>query len=191
MTAPWLTPTSGALADQASRFEAAGPTLETERLRLRPARLTDYPAYEALYFDPRWPHDAGSDDAEDAWLDFCQMVAGWLLRGTGLYAAEDRASGTLVGFVTLNHEWGDPEMQLGWFVLPEAEGQGLAHEAALAVRAHARQQGLQHLVSYIGDDNPRSARLAERVGARRDPSAEAVYPDGSIRVYRHRLERIA
>jgi RimJ/RimL family protein N-acetyltransferase len=70
-------------------------------------------------------------------------------------------------------------------VLERAEGKGLAHEAALAVRGWAYgSRGLGALVSYIDPGNARSIRLAERLGARRDD--EAPKPEGEVCVtYRH------
>jgi RimJ/RimL family protein N-acetyltransferase len=74
-----------------------------------------------------------------------------------------------VGFVLIGFEPGDLEPELGWLFLPAAEGQGYAAEAATAARHHALSVlGLPSLVSYIDPANDRSARLAARLGARRD-----------------------
>jgi RimJ/RimL family protein N-acetyltransferase len=60
------------------------------------------------------------------------------------------------------------------------EGRGIAQEAARAALdwtwAHT---GLASLVSYIDPRNHRSIRLAERLGARRDPAART-YDQGDV-----------
>ena len=183
MMQPWQQPMRGPLAGVVDRVHAALPELRTARLRLRPARIEDHPTYAAIYGGPRWDHDEPVTE-EDIWLDFCQLVAGWLLRGVGLMAIEPRDGGALLGFVLLNHEFGDAEMELGWMLTEAAEGQGIAFEAAEALRAHGAGLGLDGVVSYISPGNARSARLAMRLGATRDPAAEAAVGDGTL-VYRH------
>ncbi|MEZ5777817.1 MAG: GNAT family N-acetyltransferase [Paracoccaceae bacterium] len=184
MTRPWEIAPTGPAADAVARIAAAVPVIETERLRLRAPRIGDFGAYAEIVLSDRWK-DESDGTRKDAWLDFCQMVAGWLLRGTGIMAVERREDCQFLGFTVLNHEYGDPELELGWFLNAEAEGHGYATEAAGAYRGHAaRTLGLTGLVSYIAPDNARSARVAERLGAARDAAAEAAYPD-DILVYRH------
>ena len=181
---PWETPPTGALAVEVARIAGGLPRIETERLTLRAPRIDDFDAYAGVYLSDRWQHDE-PQDRKDAWLDFCQMVACWLLRGTGVLSIERRQDGAHLGFVILNHEYGDPELELGWVLAAEAEGHGYASEAAGALRAHAADKlGLSGLVSYIDRDNARSVRVAERLGARRDIEAEAEIGHGCL-VYRH------
>lgn len=183
MTHPWEQAPTGPSADLTDRLAALLPLIETERLVLRAPRIGDFEAYAGIYMSPRW-FGHGTEDREEAWLDFCQMVAGWLLRGTGVLSVERRTDGELLGFIPLNHEFGDPDLELGWMLTEAAEGQGCATEAARAVRDFAGRQGLRDLVSYIAPDNARSAAVAERLGARRDRAAEAAYGE-PILVYRH------
>ena len=183
MTQPWEQPVTGGLAQRIAALHVALPVILTPRLRLRPARIEDHATYAAIYGGPRWMHD-DPVTAEDIWLDFCQLVAGWLMRGLGLMAIEARETGALQGFVLLNHEYGDAEMELGLMLTEAAEGQGIAFEAAEALRAHGASLGVRAPVSYIAPGNTRSARLAERLGARRDAAAEAA-AGGEVLVYRH------
>lgn len=179
---PWETPPSGALAEAVRDAAAALPRIETERLILRAPRIQDFQAYAEIVLSDRW-FDPGQS-REGAWLDFNQMVAGWLLRGTGLLSV-DRRDGVLAGFVLVHQEYGDPEMELGWILTADAEGKGYASEAARALREHAASAfGLTGLVSYIDAENARSIRLAERLGAVRDHAAEADIGHANL-VYRH------
>ena len=57
------------------------------------------------------------------------------------------------------------EPELGWFVVPTAEGRGIAAEAAFRVMHWVRQTfGWDRLVNYIDPLNARSIALAMRLG---------------------------
>ena len=123
-------------------------------------------------------------DRRAAWREFCASLACWPLRGFGAWSVTDRADGRYLGEVGLFQPDEYPEPEIGWMVVPEAEGRGIAHEAALAVRAWAYGTlGLRTLVSYIEPANARSIRLAERMGAWLDRHAPGIDP-GDL-VYRH------
>ncbi|MFV0387049.1 GNAT family N-acetyltransferase [Paracoccus sp. (in: a-proteobacteria)] len=166
MIRPWLTPPTGPRADLAARIAAPVPVIETERLRLRAPRIGDFETWEAIVRDAG---GTGPDNAvapAGAWLEFCELVAGWILRGHGLFAAETRKDARLVGFITLDHEQGDPEPELGWFLIPEARGIGLATEGATAIRDLAfGRLAMPALVSYADPDNAPSIAVARRLGA--------------------------
>lgn len=185
---PWLSPPTGAAARLTDQFAALVPVLDTERLRLRAPRISEFEAYRAISQSDRWPHgdDAPGTD-EDAWLDFNQMLASWMLRGIGLFAVEAKPDGTLIGFATIDHEWGDPEVEIGWMLTAETEGKGYATEAGAALLAFARSQGRGSVVSYVGQDHPRSAAVSRRLGGVRDLKAEADL-DNALFVYRHALK---
>ena len=162
----------------------AVPVLETERLRLRAPELSDFPAYAAFFASERAVHERGPMDERGAWREFCAALACWSLRGFGAWSATDRGTGAYFGEVGLFQPIEYPEPEIGWMVVPESEGRGVAHEAALAVRRWAYGAlGLTTLVSYIAPENARSIRLAERLGAWRDREAPTIDP-GDL-VYRH------
>jgi RimJ/RimL family protein N-acetyltransferase len=182
---PWERPPAAAAAAAAAAFAAQVPVLVTGRLHLRAPRIDDFAAYAEILAGDDARHLGGPFDREAAWLDFCQLVASWTLRGFGLWSAERRDDGALVGFFPLDHEFGDPEAEVGWFLLPAARGRGYATEAARALVDHAfRALGFPTLVSYVDTDNSASARVAERLGARRDAVAERALPEPCL-VYRH------
>lgn len=186
MIRPWEQPPLGQAAALADRIAAQVPVIETGRFRLRAPRIGDFPIYARFLIDGDLAA-AAEDDREEAWLDFCQIVASWPLRGYGSWTVEDR-TGRALGAVVVNHEFGDPEVELGWAVAADAEGQGVATETARAARAHLfGMVGFGTLVSYIDPVNARSVAVAERLGATRDREAEAALGD-EILVYRHRPE---
>ena len=176
---------AGAAAKAAIAHRASVPVIETARLRLRAPEVGDFPAY-ATILSADEGHMGGPFSPEDIWYDFTNYIAGWMLHGIGLWTVTLNDD-TVVGFITLGLEWEDQEPELGWLFLPEYHGQGYAAEAAHA----ARDLGLdllQSFVSYVDPDNTRSNRLAERLGAARDPAAEASIATAqgeAIHVWRH------
>ena len=160
------------------------PTLETGRVVLRAHRLADFDAYAETLASPR-ARFIDRLDRRDAWFVFCNDVAGWQLRGFGLWAVDLR-DGTHLGQVGIQRPDHFPEPELGWFLHDGHEGRGYATEAARAALGWARGR-VASLVSYIAPGNDRSVAVAERLGATLDP--DAPLPDGEDRtetvVYRH------
>ncbi|MGO1121033.1 GNAT family N-acetyltransferase [Rhodovibrionaceae bacterium A322] len=160
------------------------PTLTTQRLILRPQTLDDWPAYSALMESDRSCYMGGPFSRFQSWGVFCQDLAQWSFYGHGALMFDDRRTGQCLGQVGINHGPLFPEKELGWFVYPEAEGQGYAQEAAEALRSWAFDSlQLDSLVSYVDPDNLRSRALAERLGAQLDPDAPR--QDPTDLVYRH------
>ncbi|KIC51946.1 GNAT family N-acetyltransferase [Tateyamaria sp. ANG-S1] len=164
------------------------PTLETERLILRASRTADFPAFAAYCASPRATFSWGHIDADRAWAEFAAAIGSWSLMGFGAWSIEDRATGTYCGEVLLQHPAHFPEPELGWTLMEDAEGKGIAFEAAVAARDwFTTNHGDKSLVSYITPDNTRSEALATRLGATHDP--EAPLPTGETpdetAVYRH------
>ncbi len=177
---------TGPAAELAHQMQSLIPVLETERLILRAPRIEDFDDFADAATGARGIHYGDYDDREGAWGDFIQLTGTWMLRGHGVWTVTDRTDGKVLGFVQIGAEPGDREPELGFLVTAQAEGRGIAREAARAVRAHAfGTLGLASLVSYVDPKNARSNRLALRLGATRDAQAEAAFADDPIRVYRH------
>lgn len=192
MIRPWLTPPSGPAGALVEQIAAAVPVIETERLILRAPRMADWPAYEAVFTTDRARYMGGPFTAEEAFNDFAQAVSSWLLRGSGMWTITAKGSDDALGWLYLWQEWGDPEPEMGWVLVESAEGKGFAGEAARAVLPHAlRLHGPGGFVSYIDEGNGASVRLAEKLGARRDPAAETALGEPGLMIYRHHGTRDA
>lgn len=160
-------PPTGAAARFALALQAQLPTLPTQRLLLRAPRVSDFDTYAHIACSARGTYFGGPMTREAAWLDFSQMIATWLLHGHGLWTIGH--GGRVAGFVVLGFEPGDEEPELGFLLTAEAEGQGIACEAAAAARDYAfNTLGWAQLVSYIDPANTRAQALATRLGAVRD-----------------------
>ena len=182
---PHEMPSSGASAARAADLRACLPQLETLRCILRAPVIEDFEAFRQIMMSERAQYMDGPFDRSGAWDEFTECVSGWLLRGYGAWAIEEKTNGAVIGFTLVHMEFGDREPELGWFLTAEAEGKGYAFEAAKAAKAYALETlELPSLVSYIDPPNTRSIRLAEKLGAWHDAAASAEFEE-PICVYRH------
>ncbi len=159
------------------------PTLTTERLVLRPSRLSDFPILADIMSSDRAQYVGGPMSRKDAWHEFTQLSAGWQLHGHGGWTVEK--DGNVCGFVLIGIEPGDHETEVGYLLTADAEGKGIAREAARAARDFAFETlGFDTLVSYVDPENTRSANVALGLGGTRDAQAEAKFDD-RLHVYRY------
>ncbi len=170
---PWQQQMTGQAAVAVDRICAGLPRIARGGVILRAPYLEDYPLFESIVTGPRGRWIGGPLSPEKAWEDFLQMVAGWVLRGAGLWTVERESNGERVGFVVINDEKGDPEMELGFLFPAENEGKGYAFAAGEAARNNAFfALNRETLVSWVDPENARAIRLAERLGAVRDPATD-------------------
>lgn len=173
MSRPWETAPEGQAAVATDRILASLPRIALDRVTLRAPRIEDFEDYARIACTERAKYIGGAMTRDEAWLDYNQLIAGWLLRGAGLWTVERNDDMATLGFVMLDHEFGDPEPEVGFLFLPEYEGQGYAFEATRSARNNAfNALSWATLVSYIDPENTRAIRLAEKLGAERDPSAD-------------------
>jgi RimJ/RimL family protein N-acetyltransferase len=97
------------------------------------------------------------------------ITAHWDAYGFGLWAAIERATGEMLGFVGLCHPLWWPAMiervEVGWRLRREAWGAGYATEGArAALRAGFETLGLEEIVSFVDRGNERSLAVARRLG---------------------------
>lgn len=163
----------------------SAPVLHTERLILRGPEPQDLPGFLAYFASPRSRYTGGPLDPGPAWRLFACEIGHWHICGFGMWSVTLRGHpDRCIGMVGCWHPADFPENELGWILWPEAEGRGIAAEAAQAARAHAYGPlGWTTAVSYIDPENARSIGLAERLGARRDDAAPR--RDPTDLVYRH------
>ncbi len=162
------------------------PVVQTERLRLRAPRLEDFEAWASYFATDRSIHEGGPKTRRAAWEHWACDVALWPLKGYGPFGVEDRASGAHLGEVGIYHGEGYPAPELGWFVVPAAEGRGIALEAAGAVLDWVRVTfDWPHITNIIDPGNARSIALGLRLGGVIDPTLPGIDP-GDV-VIRHDL----
>ena len=75
------------------------PTIETERLTLRPHRLDDFDAYAVMWADSVVTRFIGGRPRtrEESWIRFLRHPGMWSMIGYGFWAVEDKASDQFIG----------------------------------------------------------------------------------------------
>ena len=163
---------SGRRLIQRFMSETFGPTLETGRLVLRPMQADDVDDLLLIFSDPRV-----MASFDEILFDRAQMKQ-WLQRnldhqiryGYGLFAVIHKIDQILIGNCGL--EWmevdGTVAAELGYDFRSDYWNQGLATEAAAAVRDYAfGVLRLPQLVSLIRVGNHASQHVAEKIGMQR------------------------
>ncbi len=162
------------------------PTIETERLILRGPVAEDFEPLVEFFADAKRSSGFGGPlSRDDAWRWFASSIGHWELRGFGFWTVVQKNDGLPCGIVGLWGPEGWPEPELGWVMFKNAEGKGIAYEAALAARSHAYSaMGFKTLTSNIVPGNNRSVALAERMGATLERMFENAHM-GTEMMYRH------
>jgi len=149
------------------------PTIETERLRLRPFTLDDVPDVQRLAGD--WDVASQTSDSE---IPQPSMEGQWLKirqerfdRGEGVdFAIVHREQGFLIGAIGLGIEYKqDESMQLGFWVGKSYWNRGYCTEAAQAVLKYGFEVlGLHRIYSRHFTRNPASGRVLQKIGMKHE-----------------------
>ncbi len=156
------------------------PVLETARLILRPFRAGDLDLQAAAMRDPDVVRYLGGTphSREDTWRRILAGSGLWDLLGYGYWAIERKSDGVYlgqVGFADFRRDMapgieGLPEM--GWILVPDAQGQGYAAEGVDAALIWADEElKAPQIVAIIDRANRPSIRVAEKCGFAEKESA--------------------
>ncbi len=142
--------------------------LETKRLRLGRFTENDLEALSVLMRDPRFMRFSLGVFSREQTAAFLERIfAGYRDNAPSQFAVLPRAENKLIGCCGFFRQIvdGTEEIEIGYRLDPEYWGQGLATEAARAVRDHAFSDlKLDHVISLIHPDNAPSRRVAEKNG---------------------------
>ncbi len=159
--------------------------LTTERLRLRPIERGDLDSLARLNADPEvMKFSLGLLDREQAKEKLDRILATMAERGWDSFVIEHRDDGRFAGIVGLAPQEVDgvEEIELGYRLMPECWGRGLATEAARATRDYAFDTlGLPRIISIIEPENVGSIRVAEKAGLRFE--RETYKWERTVRIY--------
>lgn len=167
--------------------------LETERLVLRTLTLDDADLLLAIWNDPDFIQNVGDrgirtpEQASDAMQDGpLRLYADY---GYGPYAVTLKRGGTRIGICGLFRRQNLEHPDIGFAMLPDYRGRGLASEAAFAVRDYARDGlGLGALTAIVSPENTRSIALVEKLGLSFDRMITMPGDEEAIRLYRMQLD---
>ena len=133
-------------------------------------RQDDLDAYAAICADVevmRYLGDGKPLARPDTWRQIAMILGHWQLRGYGLFALEEKATGTLIGRTGIFEPEGWPGFEVGWMLRRQSWGKGYATEAARRVLRYAfTEMDREHVISLIRQANAPSIRVAERLGER-------------------------
>ncbi|QUS55827.1 GNAT family N-acetyltransferase [Pseudovibrio brasiliensis] len=160
------------------------PRIETERLVLRKWESRDLEGLVEMNADPKvmefFPAVMSRPDSE-------RMFERLLLKqekfGFGTPVVEERATGRFLGLCGLGVPTYpeplpfDPCVEIGWRLIPDAWGRGVAQEAArIWLRFGFETLQLNEVVSFTSRINWRSEKVMLRLGMLRDASGDFDHP---------------
>ncbi len=150
--------------------------IETPRLRLRPFCEEDLADLTRFNADPQVARYLGSGKPmtrAESWRQIATFMGHMQMRGYSILAIEDRATGAFLGRSGPWFPEGWPMLEVGWGVVPERQGQGIATEAGRASLAWCfANLGVERVCSLIRSHNAPSIRVAEKLGAKVDYQLE-------------------
>lgn len=144
-----------------------GPTIETERLILRPPAVEDFPRWAETMADPDTARFIGGVQAPaQVWRTLMAQAGMWALTGEGMFSVIERASGLWIGRIGPLHPYEWPGTEVGWTLRRDATGKGYAVEAAAAAMDYAfTHLGWTDVIHCIAPENRASAQVAQRLGS--------------------------
>ncbi len=135
--------------------------LRSARLTLTPVRRTDLADLCAIKADPRVFAImlGGVRSPEQTTEELARDIIGWGAHGFGIWAIRERSSGRFLGITGLECRPDGLGVALRFALWPEAQGRGLAREAAAAALRFGHEQvRLERIVAVA-----REANVASRV----------------------------
>ena len=143
---------------------------------MRAFHAADLDAYAAMQANPnvmRYLLTGQTATRVQVWYTMLTSAGSWALRGYGMWAVEESAGGRFIGSVGPFEPLDWPEPEIAYSLDEPFWHQGFATEAAGAARdwmfAHFPHP---RLASFIRPENRASIRVAERLGAVLEGTAE-------------------
>jgi RimJ/RimL family protein N-acetyltransferase len=141
--------------------------LRTGRLLLTPVGGQDLPHLRALKADPQVfaVMLGGVRNASETAAELARDVVAWGTNGFGIWAVRELEGNRFVGIAGLEERPDGRGVALRFAVEPDAQGRGLAREAAgAALRFGHEQAGLRRIVAVARESNIGSLHVLGAIG---------------------------
>ena len=144
-----------------------GPTLETQRLILRPPVLADFDPWAEMMADEENSGFIGGPLVRSAsWRGFVGVAGAWVMQGFSMFSVVEKSSGQWLGRIGPHQPEGWPGSEVGWGLHKNAWGRGYAIEAATATIDWVFDHlGWTDVIHTIHPDNIPSQKLAIALGS--------------------------
>ncbi|ALM20776.1 hypothetical protein AAT17_05835 [Nonlabens sp. MIC269] len=154
------------------RSKGLMPTLETERLLLRPFEISDKEFVFDLHKDPQVMQFTGKQPMTtvlEAKLLLDEILhpekGQYASYQLGRYAVIDKSIGKKIGSAGLNYTQSKNIIEIGYKFLKEFWGQGYATESCKALLDHGfNTRNFDSIAAHIAEENIGSQIVAERLG---------------------------
>jgi RimJ/RimL family protein N-acetyltransferase len=168
------------------------PRIETERLILRAHSNEDFDDCAALWGSVEVTRFIGGTPRppQDAWFRILRYAGHWTLLNYGFWAIVDKASGSFLGeggFSDFRRgiDALDAVPEMGWALMPDAWGRGIAKEAVAAFADWGdRNFDVSETACIISPDNRASIRVADFIGF--SPVDEITYDGTPTTIFKRR-----
>jgi RimJ/RimL family protein N-acetyltransferase len=159
------------MSDPAVRLSVPEAGIIDGDLILRPVGSDDVEAMLPAFTDPELREAANLPNfGRDELIASIPFLPDLAASGRLLpLVAADATSGVVLGGGTLHHL--DAEraiIELGYWLLPEARGRGVATRIARLLAEYAFSLGVERVAAYVNVDNAASERVLERAGFTRE-----------------------
>lgn len=143
--------------------------LETERLRIRALTIIDAGFMLQLMNTPTWIKNIGSRNINDKTTASNyianNIINSYNINGFGLFLVNFKKENQPIGICGIVKREGLSIPDLGFAMMPNYEGRGIATEASMAVVNYAEKNlGLTQLGGITKPENKASVRVLEKVG---------------------------
>lgn len=142
--------------------------LDTPRLLLRPPQRGDLDAWADFMADADAVRFIGGPTPRAVtWRAIMTMIGAWHEEGFAMFSVIEKATGRWIGRLGPWRPEGWPGTEVGWAIVREKWGQGLATEGAIAATNWAFDHlGWTDVIHTIAPDNIASQLVAKKLGSR-------------------------
>ncbi len=155
--------------------------IETERCILRPLTLDDAEALNRVNRIPEVVKYIGPvEDAVAKTADYLRNgpLADYQKFGFGRHACIDKSNNQLIGFCGLKYLPSLDDVDIGYRLLPEYWGKGLATETSLAIMDYAKKTlGLERVIGLAMPENKASINVFPKLGMQYERNLEFMGED--------------